>query len=238
MIQDLLPVATVIPYAGPINPAPGQKGGSGAAFPSPQSLAYNFHLEERGWLVCDGRPIPIAKYPELFQAIGFIYGQKDTGHFLLPDYRGRFLRGVSGGAEWSNDGLTGDPDVAERKPSGNKGWSGDRPGSIQTDAFQMHKHDYKHAQAQTGPGGKVSNIVMAKLQKEPKPITGLPQDTVLNPPCQEKIPELNVRTKCETRPRNIYINLLIKFTSRPCAPFHTSLGNGLCWLDDLDLWLP
>src|SRR5688572_33507625 len=47
-----------------------------------------------GWLLCNGQEVLRADYPELFTAIGILYGAgngKTT--FLVPDYRARFLAG-------------------------------------------------------------------------------------------------------------------------------------------------
>ena len=49
-----------------------------------------------GWLLCDGSPVSQTMYPSLFLAIGTAHGSGGaTGMFNLPDYRGRFLRGIS-----------------------------------------------------------------------------------------------------------------------------------------------
>lgn len=45
-----------------------------------------------GWALCDGSSLKTADYPHLFAVIGYTNGgAKDS--FLLPDLRGRFLRG-------------------------------------------------------------------------------------------------------------------------------------------------
>jgi microcystin-dependent protein len=57
-----------------------------------------------GWLLCDGRAVSQADYPELAAALGTSWGPADAGgSFTLPDFRGQFLRGV-------DDGLGVDPD--------------------------------------------------------------------------------------------------------------------------------
>jgi len=49
-----------------------------------------------GWLLCDGREVSRATYPQLFAALGTTYGNGDgSTSFNLPDYRGRFLLGKS-----------------------------------------------------------------------------------------------------------------------------------------------
>lgn len=73
-----------------------------------------------GWLSCDGQPISRALYPELFTALGVIYGAGDgTTTFNLPDYRGQFLRGFDDGA-----GVD----------------SGRVLGALQADALKSHTH--------------------------------------------------------------------------------------------------
>jgi len=47
-----------------------------------------------GYLICDGRAISRAEYPQLFLSIGTSHGQGNgSTTFNLPDYRGQFLRG-------------------------------------------------------------------------------------------------------------------------------------------------
>jgi microcystin-dependent protein len=54
-----------------------------------------------GYLVCDGSLQSTTTYPELFNAIGYLYGGSGTS-FQLPDLRGEFIRGAA---------LTGTVDV-------------------------------------------------------------------------------------------------------------------------------
>jgi microcystin-dependent protein len=51
-----------------------------------------------GWLECDGRFLPrTGAYAALFDAIGILYGEGDgITTFNIPDFRGYFLRGVTG----------------------------------------------------------------------------------------------------------------------------------------------
>src|SRR4051794_39840720 len=44
-------------------------------------------LEAWGWMLCDGRALSIYLYPELFAALGYLYGGSGDS-FCLPDYRG------------------------------------------------------------------------------------------------------------------------------------------------------
>lgn len=62
-----------------------------------------------GWLVCDGSSLLIADYPDLFAAIGNVWGSVDSAHFNIPDLRGRTLigQGVAGSGTTFNLADTG-----------------------------------------------------------------------------------------------------------------------------------
>jgi microcystin-dependent protein len=87
-----------------------------------------------GYLVCDGSAISRTEYPALFSAIGTSHGQGDgSTTFNLPDYRGRFMRGVDGAAGR-------DPDKASRSAAAAGGNTGDAVGSAQGDNVGNHTH--------------------------------------------------------------------------------------------------
>ena len=44
-------------------------------------------VEALGWMLCDGRTLEPALYPELFAVLGYRYGGS-AEHFQLPDYQG------------------------------------------------------------------------------------------------------------------------------------------------------
>src|SRR5262249_55682136 len=71
-ISDLLPVGSVLAFAGVTTP----------------------ELQHSGWLVCDGKELAIDTHRELFDAIGYANGGNGVTSFNLPDFRGYFLRGV------------------------------------------------------------------------------------------------------------------------------------------------
>ncbi|MBZ7976893.1 phage tail-collar fiber domain-containing protein [Campylobacter sp. RM12637] len=51
------------------------------------------------YMLCDGRELLKTAYPQLFQAIGTIYGEStDKLKFKIPDLRGKFVRCVGGNA--------------------------------------------------------------------------------------------------------------------------------------------
>jgi hypothetical protein len=100
--------------------------------------AYAGETPPAGWLVCDGREVSRADYPGLFAAIGTTHGEGDgITTFNLPDYRGRFLRGV-------DDGVGRDPDADSRAAANTGGNTGDAVGSVQEDMLKSHSHSYTY----------------------------------------------------------------------------------------------
>ncbi|HEU4343693.1 MAG TPA: phage tail protein [Candidatus Binatia bacterium] len=77
-----------------------------------------------GWLLCNGQEVLRADYPELFTAIGILYGAGNgTTTFLVPDYRARFLCGAgtfTGSVETSHEtavlGTPGGEDKVQLQP--------------------------------------------------------------------------------------------------------------------------
>lgn len=47
------------------------------------------------WLACHGQSLLRASYPDLFNAIGILFGSVDSTHFTLPDFRDRFAIGAN-----------------------------------------------------------------------------------------------------------------------------------------------
>src|SRR5690606_10610092 len=87
-----------------------------------------------GYILADGSAISRTTYADLFDIIGTSHGEGDgSTTFNLPDYRGRFLRGL--------DGTAGnDPDKASRTAMNSGGNTGNAVGSVQADEFKNHTH--------------------------------------------------------------------------------------------------
>lgn len=64
-----VPIGALMPYAGLDTPA--------------------------GWLLCKGQSLARSSYPDLFEAIGTLYGAADARSFSIPDLRTRVPVGVS-----------------------------------------------------------------------------------------------------------------------------------------------
>lgn len=60
-----------------------------------------------GYLLCDGSRLQAEDYPELYAAIGKMYGGDEFSTFYLPDLTGRVAVGKSGETEFSTLGKSG-----------------------------------------------------------------------------------------------------------------------------------
>ena len=173
-IQHGLPVGAVIAFPGEILQ---QTGKLTAAITD---------LRYMPWMICDGSALLISEYPELFRVIGMLYGKQGEDHFLLPDYRGYFLRGVDLGHLRDPDARTAPPGPAA-DPGG--------VGSTQMDALQDHQHDLTISPTPVTAGeGPLKAAVPASSQ------TGFVCTTDGSPRVSQK----------ETRAINIAVNWLIK----------------------------
>jgi microcystin-dependent protein len=181
-----LPVGSVTAFAGAV----------GAAASSSPHTGYTTNpVEAWGWMVCDGRSLHATDYPELFAVLGYVYGGADS-NFNIPDYRGYFLRGIGTGTQ-------NDPDIDSRSvPPGGQGESSG-VGSIQSFAMETHEHTYNSAPAPstTSPSGTAAgahSVTSTLTTSGPVPGAG----------------QLNavLVSQHETRPINVYVNYLIKYT--------------------------
>jgi microcystin-dependent protein len=115
-----IPVGTVVPFAGANTSGLGDQ-----------------------WLLCNGSILDstASQNQALFAAIGIIHGGNGKPNFYLPEYRGYFLRGVSG--DTSND-----PDAEQRLPAQPKlppdqqGASRNNVGSLQYEDTAQAKNKF------------------------------------------------------------------------------------------------
>ncbi len=107
-----------------------------------------------GWLLCDGASYSTTQYPELYSSIGINFGGVLGANFNVPDFRGRFLRGV--------DGTAGnDPNTSTRTASNTGGNTGNNVGSLQNNATVLPNSnfvlstiaDHNHAFSASGTSG-------------------------------------------------------------------------------------
>lgn len=60
------------------------------------------NFEPSGWMICDGRLLPISEHMALFEVIGTTYGGDGRMTFALPDLRGRVVLGKGAGPGLTN----------------------------------------------------------------------------------------------------------------------------------------
>jgi microcystin-dependent protein len=154
-------------------------------------------LFNQGWLPCTGNSYQYItiepQYYPLFEVIGLSYGG-DEFNFRVPDYRGLFVRGVSG-----TSGR--DPDAQSRLPAqpydpiSPGGNSGNKVGSIQLSQFKSHTHNYHNFTREH----KEDNIAIASHQ-------------CLKPGSHTF--EMSAYGGSESRPVNQYVNYIIKYTDQ------------------------
>lgn len=157
-----------------------------------------------GWLLCDGTAVRSSVYANLFNAIGKSWGG-DGDYFNLPDLRGMFLRGVSG-----DSGNDPDADDRGRLIDGDRGNTGNKVGSYQEDAIRnitgqtWAAHTKANLEEITNGaftlGDPIGNYKAAT--------TGSPKSAVLQFDAS-KAPD--VKTGSDNRPKNAYVNYIIKY---------------------------
>jgi microcystin-dependent protein len=179
---------------------------SGVVFPFAGTLA------PYGYLICDGRPVLKSEYPNLFLSIGFSHGDgsqnsdgtasgfTSTTHFNLPDYRGRFLRGVDGDAGR-------DPDKASRTGMASGGNTGDTVGSVQLDAMQLITGNISSTTWRNGDMGTYSGAFFRSGTGTSTGAAG-PNSTPAFGFDSSRSPD--ARTSTESRPKNVNVNYIIK----------------------------
>lgn len=166
-----------------------------------------------GWLLCDGSSIDRTRYALLFKAIGTAHGSDGPETFRLPDYRGRFLRGLDGGAGQ-------DPEAAARTAIATGGNSGAQVGSLQEDSAGPHTHDAGTLTASGGAHGHpwhgFHNVVPGNGQtaRSNERLPGDPQTEGTDPNTGFHQHTLQGSTATnagvETRPVNVAVNYIIK----------------------------
>jgi microcystin-dependent protein len=151
-------------------------------------LPFGGTIPPNGFLMADGAAVSRATYSDLFTAIGTNFGPGDgSTTFNLPDMRGVFMRGVDGTA-------TRDPNRTVRG-SLNGGNTGNDVGSYQDDALQNHLHHYY--------GAVGSGVNLA-----PNAATGILGPRTLTASTSD---QMTGRTSTETRPKNVYVNYIVKY---------------------------
>lgn len=177
--------------------------------------AFALTAEPVGYLLCDGRALSRVTYNDLFNKIGVSHGAGDgSTTFNIPDYRGRFLRGVDGG-------IGRDPDAAGRTAMNTGGSTANNVGSVQTDIYGSHTHiqnAHNHSQnphAHTSPGATnlSYNSGANTVTYAGGPTTvSLTNNTTATNNATTATNQASGGT--ETRPKNAYVNYFIRYAAR------------------------
>jgi microcystin-dependent protein len=145
------------------------------------------------FLACNGTAVSRLQYPALFAAIGITHGQGDgSTTFNLPDYRGRFLRGVANGSAL-------DPDRASRTAMATGGNTGDNVGSVQADAARYSR--WSNYDFNTGSASDPAVIAQS----------GNTAITITSGSAVSSVVTMTIDNN-ETRPENAYVNYFIRFS--------------------------
>lgn len=135
-----------------------------------------------GWLICiNGRSVKKSDYPELYAAIGPAVGDDGVENFWLPQVDGLFPR-------FTDHGAAVDPNAGTRTATKTGANTGDKVGSLQADEFKSHTHTF------------VSGV----------PTDGGGSNAYENASASQYSHTTAARGGSETRPKNIYFNLIVK----------------------------
>ncbi len=154
-----------------------------------------------GWVLCDGAAYSKTDYEALFNVIGYLWG-KEEDNFRVPDLRGVFLRGVT--YSRSDDYRDPEMDNRTRLYQGEGGVSND-VGTFQDDRFENHTHwlrsDHKDVVEFLNEEGDLIDHSDGggNIKDLPRPEEVRTWDVYE----QEKHGP-------ETRPKNAYVNYIIK----------------------------
>lgn len=173
------------------------------SFPVGTVIKFTSDIVPNGWLLCDGQAVPrTGTYAALFALIANTHGQGDgTTTFNIPDYRGRFLRGVDSAAGR-------DPNSGARTAMNTGGATGNNVGSVQGSDFASHQHTMRVVSSAGSVPLSSSNHIGSSGVGNAVPVyyaqnfTGA--DTTLTTVVASSAGN-------ETRPVNAYVNYLIKY---------------------------
>ena len=125
-----------------------------------------------GWLICDGTELSISMYPDLFNIIGYTYGNDTSGYFCLPDLQERVPVGKT--SNTTLGAIGGNTDISlnvSQMPSHNHSGTVDASGAHthtgttdsngthnHTASDSGHTHTYDDAYFAENLGGGTNNV--------------------------------------------------------------------------------
>ena len=175
-------------------------------------VAFTGEQVPEGWLLCDGRSLQRQDWPELYRTIGGSHGAGVSplgvkeGDFNLPDYRGRFLRGLD--LSDAGERLNSDPTAHMRFPArAGTGNGGNRVGSYQPDATALPRDPLEpfRTVVRIPTVGRAIHAGRTGAGEPP------PAETVLVLASQElSRKHLVTGGDAETRPKNVTVRWIIR----------------------------
>jgi microcystin-dependent protein len=128
---DVVPIGAVLPFASDVTDT------TGSTLPA---------LEAAGWLACNGGKQLVSDFQALYTTISDMFGADDQASFRVPDFRGKFLRGVVGQLLPGQQSM--DPDYLTRtapQPGLTfPGNTGNQVGSMEPTQVANHTHSYTY----------------------------------------------------------------------------------------------
>jgi microcystin-dependent protein len=162
-----------------------------------------------GYLVCDGSEVSRASYPALFISLGSgtLHGVGDgSTTFNLPDYRGKFMRGV--------DGVAGnDPDKTTRTHPVSGAVVGNVVGSVQGHANESHTHVQDAHSHGLGDDNGLQAFASSGVQGAGGVLTPNVQGTPTNYQYNTTAAKTATNQDSggnESRPKNVNVNYIVK----------------------------
>lgn len=157
------------------------------------------------WRKCNGDPLPIVDFEELYGVIGAKYGKNDNGTFKLPNYQGLFLRCVDESRDPSDPFR--DPEKASRTTLSG---TGNVVGSLQKWSIGSHVHATPLKSNPECHEKKSEVVSYHYFQGNREPIDNKAEDNKIKTLDVESVDGVTVERAFETRPSNVYVYYLIK----------------------------
>lgn len=154
-----------------------------------------------GYLLCDGSSVSQTSFATLYTVTGVAFGDgttgtgaAGTGNFNIPDFRGVFMRGMAHSS-------VQDPDSGTRQVSTTGGATGNNVGSYQDDAYEGHGHTL----TLTGAAGNAAYVTRVPAWGYDNWYGGATTSA------STAMSGGTGRTTTETRPKNTYIDYIIRY---------------------------
>lgn len=145
--------------------------------------------------ICNNSTLAISQFAKLHENLGGAWGTDGT-NINIPDLRGRFPRGVDGGAG-------NDPDRLTRTGPNPGQNTADAVGSVQGDDYKLHGHPARYdAQADANSDGQGGIVLNADVDSNYVEYTGTPATT--------RGQQIGGSGGTESRPKNANVYFVIR----------------------------